>query len=73
MYVTLSVCCLRNMTSTLTGSPLCFLEALNFYGSSGVQFYTKLKTVTSHWPTETVSLGGAAMPTFGSTGGGGGK
>lgn len=53
---------------SFTGSRASFLGSLNFYGSSGIQFYTKFKTVTSNWPVESVSLGGVAMPTFGSGG-----
>ena len=39
---------------------------INFYGKSGVQFYTQLKTVTSNWPETATSLGGVTMPTMGS-------
>ncbi|KAG7367436.1 methylmalonate-semialdehyde dehydrogenase [Nitzschia inconspicua] len=53
---------------SFTGSRGSFLGSLNFYGYSGIQFYTKLKTVTSNWPMESASLGGVAMPTFGSGG-----
>lgn len=49
---------------SFTGSRASILGDLNFYGKSGVQFYTKLKTVTSNWPTDdATSLGGVIMPT----------
>ncbi|KAL3924838.1 MAG: hypothetical protein SGILL_000793 [Bacillariaceae sp.] len=51
---------------SFTGSRASFLGDINFYGKSGVQFYTKWKTVSSNWPSENVSLGGVVMPTFGS-------
>lgn len=51
---------------SFTGSRSSILGDLNFYGKSGVQFYTKWKTVTSNWPSENVSLGGVIMPTLGS-------
>ena len=51
---------------SFTGSRSSILGDLNFYGKSGVQFYTKLKTVTSNWPTDNLSsLGGVTMPTYG--------
>lgn len=50
---------------SFTGSRGSILGDLNFYGKSGAQFYTKLKTVTSNWPTDTLSsLGGVTMPTY---------
>jgi malonate-semialdehyde dehydrogenase (acetylating)/methylmalonate-semialdehyde dehydrogenase len=53
---------------SFTGSRGSILGDVNFYGKSGLQFYTKLKTVTSNWPSvqEGVSLGGVTMPTVGS-------
>ena len=51
---------------SFTGSRGSFLGDVNFYGKSGVQFYTKWKTVSSNWPSENVSLGGVTMPTLGS-------
>lgn len=51
---------------SFTGSRASILGDLNFYGKSGVQFYTKLKTITSNWPTNHLSsLGGVTMPTYG--------
>lgn len=39
---------------------------LNFYGRSGVQFYTQTKTVTTQWKDDDASsLGGVTMPTPG--------
>jgi malonate-semialdehyde dehydrogenase (acetylating)/methylmalonate-semialdehyde dehydrogenase len=53
---------------SFTGSRASVLGDLNFYGKAGVQFYTKLKTVTSNWPTDQLSsLGGVTMPTYGKT------
>lgn len=51
---------------SFTGSRASILGDLNFYGKTGVHFYTKLKTVTSNWPSEDASLGGLVMPTMGS-------
>jgi malonate-semialdehyde dehydrogenase (acetylating)/methylmalonate-semialdehyde dehydrogenase len=52
---------------SFTGSRGSISGDLNFYGKSGVQFYTKYKTVTSHWPMgDAVQLGGMTMPTVGS-------
>jgi malonate-semialdehyde dehydrogenase (acetylating)/methylmalonate-semialdehyde dehydrogenase len=52
---------------SFTGSRGGILGDLNFYGRSGVQFYTKYKNVTSHWPIDdAVKLGGVTMPTAGS-------
>eukprot|EP00954_Amorphochlora_amoebiformis_P014776 1155702-Amorphochlora_amoeboformis.AAC.1 len=34
---------------SFTGSRKSFVGANNFYGKSGVQFYTQIKTVTSNW------------------------
>jgi malonate-semialdehyde dehydrogenase (acetylating)/methylmalonate-semialdehyde dehydrogenase len=51
---------------SFTGSRASILGDLNFYGKSGVQFYTKLKTITSNWPPmddTKVNLGGVTMPT----------
>lgn len=50
---------------SFTGSRGSILGDLNFYGKSGALFYTKLKTVTSNWPTDQLSsLGGVTMPTY---------
>ncbi|ONK75397.1 uncharacterized protein A4U43_C03F16430 [Asparagus officinalis] len=48
---------------SFTGSKASFAGDLNFFGKTGVQFYTQIKTVTQQWkdlPTQGVSL---AMPT----------
>ncbi len=53
---------------SFTGSRASILGDLNFYGKSGAHFYTKLKTVTSNWPTDQLSsLGDVTMPTYGKT------
>jgi len=56
---------------SFTGSRGSLLGDLNFYGKSGVQFYTQLKTVSTNWPNYTdnaasssSSLGGVTMPTM---------
>jgi malonate-semialdehyde dehydrogenase (acetylating) / methylmalonate-semialdehyde dehydrogenase len=53
---------------SFTGNKASIRGDLNFYGPSGVQFYTQLKTVTSNWPLkrEGADLGGVVMPTMGS-------
>jgi malonate-semialdehyde dehydrogenase (acetylating)/methylmalonate-semialdehyde dehydrogenase len=50
---------------SFTGSRGSILGDLNFYGKSGVQFYTHLKTVTQLWRQEDVTTVDAAvnMPT----------
>lgn len=51
---------------SFTGSRASIRGDINFYGQSGVNFYTKYKTVTSNWPYEEgFSLGGVTMPTHG--------
>jgi malonate-semialdehyde dehydrogenase (acetylating) / methylmalonate-semialdehyde dehydrogenase len=63
---------------SFTGNKGSFRGDLNFYGPAGVQFYTQLQTVTSHWSYTTCdvaaaigtappesSLGGVTMPTPG--------
>lgn len=51
---------------SFTGSRASIRGDINFYGKSGVNFYTKFKTVTSNWPYEEgSSLGGVTMPTHG--------
>lgn len=60
---------------SFTGNKRSIRGDLNFYGKSGVQFYTQLKTVTSNWPYRDRhdepsgggggDLGGVTMPTVG--------
>lgn len=50
---------------SFTGNKGSIRGDVNFYGNYGVQFYTQLKTVTSHWPQKSVDLGGLTMPTLG--------
>jgi malonate-semialdehyde dehydrogenase (acetylating) / methylmalonate-semialdehyde dehydrogenase len=53
---------------SFTGNKASIRGDLNFYGSSGVQFYTQLQTVTSHWPFDArADLGGVSMPTVETT------
>lgn len=46
---------------SFTGSRASFVGSTNFYGKSGVQFYTQVKTVTASWKKQEVLS--AAMPT----------
>ena len=51
---------------SFTGNKASIRGDINFYGRSGVNFYTQLKTVTTNWPIdETTELGGVIMPTMG--------
>ncbi|GKY90673.1 hypothetical protein MPSEU_000040700 [Mayamaea pseudoterrestris] len=50
---------------SFTGNKASIRGDLNFYGRSGVYFYTQLKTVTSNWPYHPADLGGMTMPTVG--------
>ena len=51
---------------SFTGNKASIRGDLNFYGTSGVQFYTQLKTVTSNWPyQDNADFGGVVMPTMG--------
>ncbi|KAJ2719615.1 hypothetical protein GGI07_005113 [Coemansia sp. Benny D115] len=43
---------------SFTGNKGSFLGDTNFYGRSGVSFYTQLKTITSHWRREDEALAG---------------
>jgi len=54
---------------SFTGSKASFWGSHNFYGKSGVEFYTQVKTVISNWPKlgEAGGLGGVTMPTVGIT------
>ena len=47
---------------SFTGSRRSMKGDLNFYGKSGVQFYTKMKTVTSLWPSKDISFGTVNFP-----------
>lgn len=50
---------------SFTGNKASIRGDINFYGRSGVNFYTQLKTVTSNWPYRPTDLGGVTMPTVG--------
>lgn len=51
---------------SFTGNKASIRGDINFYGRSGIQFYTQLKTVTSNWPIDqSTELGGVVMPTMG--------
>ncbi|KAK3284755.1 Methylmalonate-semialdehyde dehydrogenase [acylating], mitochondrial [Cymbomonas tetramitiformis] len=45
---------------SFTGSRGSFLGDTNFYGKSGVNFYTQIKTVTAQWRPSDISSGGRA-------------
>ena len=50
---------------SFTGNKGSIRGDINFYGKSGVNFFTQLKTVTSNWQYEGGDLGGVAMPVLG--------
>ena len=50
---------------SFTGNKKSIRGDLNFYGPSGVHFYTQLQTVSSNWPYTNADLGGVTMPTMG--------
>lgn len=50
---------------SFTGNKASIRGDVNFYGRSGINFYTQLKTVTSNWPYQPSDLGGTTMPTVG--------
>lgn len=50
---------------SFTGNKASIRGDVNFYGRSGVNFFTQLKTVTSNWPYHPSDLGGVTMPTAG--------
>jgi len=48
---------------SFTGNEASIRGDINFYGKSGVQFFTQLKTVTSNWQYDKgADLGGVSMP-----------
>lgn len=51
---------------SFTGNKASIRGDVNFYGKSGVHFFTQLKTVTSNWQyREGADLGGVTMPVLG--------
>jgi malonate-semialdehyde dehydrogenase (acetylating)/methylmalonate-semialdehyde dehydrogenase len=51
---------------SFTGNKSSIRGDVNFYGKSGVQFFTQLKTVTSNWQyAKGTDLGGVTMPVLG--------
>mmetsp|Transcript_7243 Transcript_7243/g.11874 ORF Transcript_7243/g.11874 Transcript_7243/m.11874 type:complete len:561 (+) Transcript_7243:113-1795(+) len=51
---------------SFTGNKASIRGDVNFYGKSGVNFFTQLKTVTSNWQyQEGADLGGVTMPVVG--------
>lgn len=51
---------------SFTGNKASIRGDVNFYGKSGVQFFTQLKTVTSNWQYgKGGDLGGVTMPVLG--------
>jgi len=51
---------------SFTGSRGSFVGANHFYGKTGVQFYTQIKTITSNWRDDDISSGVAThMPILG--------
>jgi malonate-semialdehyde dehydrogenase (acetylating)/methylmalonate-semialdehyde dehydrogenase len=52
---------------SFTGSRGSFRGSTNFYGKSGVNFYTGVKTITANWKpvsSQTKTKASTAMPTF---------
>eukprot|EP01132_Coremiostelium_polycephalum_P000608 gene608-756_t len=50
---------------SFTGSRASFVGSQHFYGKTGVQFYTQIKTITSNWKDDEISSGvKTSMPTF---------
>eukprot|EP00466_Bigelowiella_natans_P021329 jgi/Bigna1/51352/estExt_Genewise1.C_1570008 len=47
---------------SFTGSRASFRGSTNFYGKSGVQFFTQIKTVTTNWKIDEVSQASTTMP-----------
>ncbi|EGC28904.1 methylmalonate-semialdehyde dehydrogenase [Dictyostelium purpureum] len=51
---------------SFTGSRGSFVGAGHFYGKTGVQFYTQIKTITSNWRDDNISTGVSThMPVLG--------
>jgi malonate-semialdehyde dehydrogenase (acetylating)/methylmalonate-semialdehyde dehydrogenase len=51
---------------SFTGSRGSFVGATHFYGKTGIQFYTQIKTITSMWRDDDVSTGvSTTMPLLG--------
>lgn len=50
---------------SFTGNKASIRGDVNFYGKSGVHFFTQLKTVTSNWQFQGADLGGVTMPVVG--------
>jgi len=51
---------------SFTGNKASIRGDMNFYGKSGIQFFTQLKTVTTNWPIDAATdLGSVIMPTMG--------
>ncbi len=50
---------------SFTGNKASIRGDVNFYGKSGVHFFTQLKTVTSNWQNQGADLGGVTMPVVG--------
>jgi malonate-semialdehyde dehydrogenase (acetylating)/methylmalonate-semialdehyde dehydrogenase len=47
---------------SFTGNKSSIRGAVNFYGKSGVHFFTQLKTVTTNWQYGKGDFGGVVMP-----------
>lgn len=47
---------------SFTGSRKSFIGSTNFYGKSGIEFYTQIKTITSLWKEEDMDQFGTTMP-----------
>lgn len=49
---------------SFTGNKRSFMGDTNFYGKSGVNFFTQLKTITAKWKEDEVTKLSTAMPTY---------
>lgn len=49
---------------SFTGGKRSFWGDTNFYGKSGVRFFTQLKTVTARWKEDEATKLSTAMPTY---------
>jgi len=51
---------------SFTGSRKSFLGSTHFYGKTAIDFYTQIKTITSHWKEDdTAEAMSTAMPVMG--------
>lgn len=49
---------------SFTGSKKSFAGDVNFYGKSGVRFFTQLKTITAKWKEDDTTKLSTSFPTY---------